>query len=75
MPRSWLLCCSVPKFCDQARPSGKVNFEKPSLGMTEDSKTTNVWLLKVWEAGTTEGRVLERAKCSEALQEETKIYW
>lgn len=75
MPRSWRLCRSVPKFCDQARPSGKVNFEKPSLGMTEGSKTTNVWLLKVWEAGTTEGRVLERAKSSEARQEETKIYW
>lgn len=72
---SWRLCRFVAKFCGQARRSGKVNFEKPSLSMSKDSKTTNVWLLKVWEAGTTEGSVLERAKCSEARQEESKIYW
>lgn len=72
---SWRLCRFVAKFCGQARRSGKVNFEKPSLSMSKDSKTTNLWLLKVWEAGTTEGSVLERAKCSEARQEETKIYW
>lgn len=75
MPRSRRLCRFVAKFCDQARPSGKVNFEKSSLGMSKDSKTTNLWSLKVWEAGTTEGSVLERAECSEARQEETKIYW
>lgn len=71
--RSWGSCCSVAKFCDQAELCDKVHFKKPSLGVSEGSKARKLQSLKVWEAGTREGRVLERGKHSEALQEETKI--